>query len=128
MGTRRTVPPRPRALGTAFALAASAIALTSLTSAAPDDAAADIIVVVPGCVVDPSDIIGWWPGEDDLQAAIGPDLTGPAGFGNALFGRGFSLNGTHDLSAAGADAVSTGVTVEAWMRPTAPAEGRTPAR
>lgn len=108
-------------------MGASAIALTSLTSASPDDASADIIVVVPGCVVDPGDIVGWWPGQNDLQAAIGPDMTGPAGFGDALFGRGFSLDGTHDLSAAGADAVSTGLTVEAWMKPTAPADGRTQA-
>ena len=127
MGTRRTTPRRPRTLGTAIALAASAIAVTSLTSASPDDAAADVIVVVPGCVVDPSDIIGWWPGEDDLNAAIGPDLVGPAGFGDALFGRGFALDGSHDLSAAGADAVITGVTVETWMKPTAPADGRTQA-
>lgn len=121
---RRTATTRRQRASSAWALGALTVALTVVGGGTSEFATADVIVVIPGCVVDPSDIIGWWPGEDDLQAAIGPDLVGPAGFGNALFGRGFSLDSTHDLSAAGADVVSTGLTVETWMKPTDPASGR----
>lgn len=96
-------------------------AVVATASASTDDrVSADVITVtVPGCVIDPSDVIGWWPGQDNLIAAIGPDLTGTAGFGQALFGRGFELDGTNTVSASGLAAVSTGLTVEMWVKPVA---------
>ena len=88
------------------------------------DADADVIVVVPGCVVDPSDVIGWWPGEGDLRAAIGPDLTGPATYGAALFGTGIEFDQGTDVSVAGLDVVTTAMTLEMWFRPTGASNGR----
>ncbi len=84
-------------------------------------AAADIGVGVPGCAVDPADLLGWWTGTDNLSAAIGPDLTGSTAFGEALFGRGFDLGPTTDLEAAALGTVSTGLTVEMWLKPLDPA-------
>ncbi len=127
MGIRRTGTTRRRHANSVWALGALAVALTVVGGSAAEFATADVIVVVPGCVVDPGDVIGWWPGQDDLGAAIGPDLTGSSGFGNGLFGRGFSLTTTSDLTAVGADTASAGVTVEMWMKPTAPGSGRTQA-
>lgn len=95
-----------------------AAVLATVTASTEDRVSADpITVTVPGCVIDPSDVIGWWPGQDNLIAAIGPDLTGTVGFGQALFGRGFELDGTNNLSASGLAAVSTGLTVEMWVKP-----------
>ncbi|MEZ5248129.1 MAG: hypothetical protein R2713_02625 [Ilumatobacteraceae bacterium] len=36
----------------------------------PEPLAAD--VPTPGCVVDTDGVIGWWRGEDDLLAVVGP--------------------------------------------------------
>lgn len=77
-----------------------------------------IIVIVPGCVVDPADVIGWWRGNGDLTAAIGPDLTGTATFAPGIIGQGISLDGTEMLAVDAFPAVSTGVTVESWIKPT----------
>ena len=57
----------------------------SIASASPNRSA-QIIVTVPGCVVDPADVIGWWRGNGDLTAAIGPNLTGSANFASSIIG------------------------------------------
>lgn len=71
----------------------------------------------PGCVVDTTGILGWWRGEDDLVAEVGPDLTGASSFADGIVARGFDLSGTDDLLVDGFPAVSTGLTVEMWIRP-----------
>ena len=78
-----------------------------------------IVVIVPGCVVDPSDVLGWWRGNGDLTAAIGPDLAGSATFSSSIIGQGITLDGTQTLSVDGFPEVTNGVTVETWLRPTA---------
>jgi Tol biopolymer transport system component len=105
-------------------LGALALALCILGGRTGQSAEADIIVVVPGCVVDPADVLGWWPGEGDLTAAIGPDLTGTSGFGAGLFSGGLSLDPSSELSAAALGTVSTGLTIEMWMKPAAGTQGR----
>jgi hypothetical protein len=78
---------------------------------------AQIVVEVPGCVVDPSDVIGWWRGEDDLTAAIGPDLVGTTGFAPGLIDRGIALDGNQIISIDGFPEIQGGVTVETWIKP-----------
>lgn len=96
------------------------VGVTTITHSA----AADIGVGVPGCAVDPADLIGWWTGTDSLAASIGPDLTGTASFGAALFGRGFDLGPSTTMSTTALATVTTGLTVEMWMHPVDPAIGR----
>ena len=74
----------------------------------------------PGCVVDVADIAGWWRGEDDLTAQVGPGLGGGVPFGDGFVRRGFEFDGG---SAAGTvsieplASVTDGVTFEAWLKP-----------
>jgi len=72
-----------------------------------------------GCVVGPTDLIAWWRGENGLTAEIGPDLVGMASFTDAAIGRGLVLDEQAVLSADALATVSTGVTVDAWIKPTA---------
>lgn len=71
-----------------------------------------------GCVVDPADMIGWWRGEDDLLAEVGDDLTGTAGFADAIAGRGFDLGRSDTLTLSTLPAAADGVSVEGWIKPT----------
>jgi hypothetical protein len=74
-------------------------------------------VVTPDCIVDTTGIVGWWRGEDDLTAEIGPDLAGATGFGDGLVRRGFVFGGSDVVGVDGFPAVSTGLTVEMWIKP-----------
>ncbi|HEY4333232.1 MAG TPA: LamG domain-containing protein, partial [Ilumatobacteraceae bacterium] len=86
----------------------------------------DIITVgVPGCSVDPSDVIGWWKGEGNSIAQIGPDLTGSVGSTQGVFGQGFGFDGADLDSTTGLPAVSTGVTISMWIKPAPAGTGRT---
>ena len=97
---------------------ALAVAMIGLHVATQDRANADIITVtVPGCVVAPGDIIGWWKGENDLRASIGPDLVGNAAFTDAFFSRGLQFDGSNVVGVGGLGATTSGVTLEAWVRP-----------
>ena len=73
--------------------------------------------VGPGCAVDPSGLIGWWRGQDELAAEVGPDLTGDSGFVDARVRRGFVMRPDDALSASGLPTVGAGVSVVAWVRP-----------
>jgi hypothetical protein len=95
-----------------------ALAATTTGAASQPVNPSQIIIVIPGCIVDPSEILGWWPGEGDVTAAVGPDLGGAASFGPGLIGQGIVLDGATTLTVDGFPEVSTGVTVEAWVRPT----------
>jgi Concanavalin A-like lectin/glucanases superfamily/WD40-like Beta Propeller Repeat len=105
----------PVALASSIALLVS---VGAIDIAVRDSASADVITVtVPGCVVDPGDVLGWWPGQNDLTGAIGPDLTGTVAFADSLIGRGVLFDGTSDASTVELPAVTDGLTVEAWIKP-----------
>lgn len=71
----------------------------------------------PTCVPVPPDAIGWWPGEVDFAAAIGPDLTGLSAFSPGKVGFGFALGSVELLSAPSLAVVNDGLTLEAWVSP-----------
>ena len=75
-----------------------------------------ITVTVPPCVIDMSDVLGWWKGEDNLVGEIGPSLSGTVGFENAFVDRGMVFDGSQVVFADGFPAVSGGVTVETWFK------------
>lgn len=104
--TRRGNRRRLVGLAAVTALAAAVLVATGSPTAAA------------GCVVDTDDVIGWWPGEGDLTAQIGPDLTGSTGFVPAKVGQGMSFDGTNDVQTAVFPAVSSQVTVETWFSTT----------
>ena len=76
-----------------------------------------VVAVPPVCVAPPGGIIGWWTGDDNPSAVVGPTLVGSAAYGSGHVGSAFAFDGTSWLTAPGVATVSTGVTVEAWVRP-----------
>lgn len=80
-------------------------------------AASAIDVIVPGCVVGGSDFLGWWKGDDDLNAQIGPNLSGSVAFTDGLIGRSMNFDGTNVVSTTALPAIGTGLTIDAWVRP-----------
>ena len=94
--------------------AAITVGVTDLTEGEP---AAAIDVIVPGCVVDPADVIAWWKGEDDLVAEIGPDLVGSTGFGAGLIGRAFTPAPGDIATVTAFPQVTAGLSLDAWIRP-----------
>lgn len=91
--------------------------LSGAVGAQRNTADADVIVVVPGCAVPPSDVIGWWPLDGDLHAEIGPNLAGTFVFEPALIGDGARFSGVNTAATADLPAVSSGVSVDMWIRP-----------
>lgn len=74
------------------------------------------------CVVDTSNIIGWWKGEDNLNAEVGPDLSGTVTYEDAKVNRGMAFNGYNGTDWEYAytnnlPTVSDAVTSEAWVKP-----------
>jgi Tol biopolymer transport system component len=81
---------------------------------------AQITVTVPGCVVDPSDVVAWWPGENALTAEMGPDLAGSVPFTNGAVGRAMDFGGPTQTNLAATSGLATltdALTFEAWIRP-----------
>ncbi len=123
MGT----PPRPsrpptghRRRWLSLALAVSvASSLSVLLGGSTPPAAAEVIVVVPGCAVAPADVIGWWRGDGDLTAAIGPDASGTAAYEPGLIGGAIRFSGVNSVAVAGFPAVTDAVSVDMWIRPAA---------
>jgi hypothetical protein len=68
-------------------------------------------------VVSTYDVIGWWRGENDLTAAVGPDATGTVGYTTGRVGRAIDLGGGSLVTADALATVSTAVTAEAWVKP-----------
>jgi hypothetical protein len=64
-------------------------------------------------------VIGWWPLDGNTVAEIGPDLAGPAGYEPGLIGDAARFSGANTLVADPFPAVSTGVSVDMWIRPAA---------
>ncbi len=94
---------------------ASSAALPPLGSGAP--LAQVLAAGTGGCIVSPVDMLGWWPGENELTGAVGPALSGTAGYTDAVVGQGFVLHGGAPLTSSTLPSVSTGVSVDAWVRP-----------
>jgi hypothetical protein len=72
----------------------------------------------PCAAIPAAAMIGAWKGDGGLTAQTGPALTGTSGFATGEVGQGFALDGTSSLSAATFPVVSSGLTFEAWVRPT----------
>jgi len=72
----------------------------------------------PCASVNPTGLLARWKGEQSLAGSTGPSLTGTPTYGTAEVGKGFSFDGSASLSIGGFPAVSTAVTVEAWVKPT----------
>jgi hypothetical protein len=72
---------------------------------------------VPSCAVGTDDILGWWRGENDLTARIGPNLNGSVGFVDSIIGRGMDFTGNNTVGVDTLPAVTDQVTVEAWVKP-----------
>lgn len=75
-----------------------------------------IVVIVPGCVVNPADILGWWKG-NDTTAAIGPNLAGTIPSAPGIIGQALAFDGASVASIDTFPTVTTAVTVEAWVKP-----------
>jgi Concanavalin A-like lectin/glucanases superfamily/FG-GAP repeat len=99
-------------LGVVGAVALAMVGVT-VQVGAPRAAAA----VTPGCVVDTTGVIGWWRGQNDLTAVTGPDLVGTAQHVSGPVGAALSLDGSSIVETNALPAVSTGVTVEMWVKP-----------
>ena len=82
-----------------------------------DRADAAIIITVPGCAVDPGDVIGWWKGEDNLVAEIGPDLIGTVAYANSIIGRGMQSDGTNVVGSEVLPIVDNAVSLSMWIKP-----------
>lgn len=79
----------------------------------------DVVVTQTGgsCTAAPAGIVGWWRGADSLEGHVGPDLGGPSGFAPGIVGRGLQLGGLEGLPTVDFPLLTSGVTVEAWIRP-----------
>lgn len=97
---------------------AGVFAVVMLAVAAPATIARPAAAEPTGCVVDPAEMLGWWKGEHDLLAEVGPDLGGSADFPDAAVGAGFGLGLGDGVSVSTLPAVSDGVSLEAWIKPT----------
>jgi len=96
-----------------------AIAASGLVQSVATDTAyaGSVSVTVPGCVVHGDDLVGWWRADGDLSAAIGPDGSGSVAFARGLIGNALDFDGSSAVTAEGVTAVSSGVTVDAWVKP-----------
>ena len=70
-----------------------------------------------GCIVSPTDMLGWWRGEGDLTGSVGPSLTGSASFVPAVVGNGIVFTGAGGLVTDQLPVVDQAVSVDAWIRP-----------
>jgi hypothetical protein len=78
----------------------------------------------PPCAPVPPDVLGWWRGEDDLAAEVGPDLAGRSAFTPGRAGRGFQFDAPAPLAdlpglltVDGFPVVRDEVSVEVWIKP-----------
>ncbi len=114
VSSRSSAPRLPRRLGRSVTSVALVIAACAAVTALPGEPEA--LATPSACVLDITDVIGWWRGEDDLVGEVGPALAGTATFADALVGRGLVLDRS-DLSTTSLTPVTDAVSVEAWVRP-----------
>lgn len=66
----------------------------------------------------PACVVGFWRGEGDATATVGPDLTGTASFAPGFAGQSFDLGSGDDLQVGGGFPTLTDeVSVDMWIRP-----------
>lgn len=71
----------------------------------------------PPCVASPTGVIGWWTGEGNLTAVVGPTLVGTPAYVPGRVGNGFAFDGSTALRTATLPTVSSAVTFVAWFTP-----------
>ena len=77
------------------------------------------IGVPPSCAaIGTTGLLGAWKGDATVAALAGPALQGSSSFGVGEVGQGFLLDSASSLAVPNLPSVSSGVTVEAWLRPT----------
>jgi hypothetical protein len=76
--------------------------------------------VAPCAAVSTASLLGAWKGEGALTAQVGPALVGTTGFAPAEVGQGFAIDTTSDLSAPALPTTTSGLSFEAWVKPTSP--------
>ena len=75
--------------------------------------------VTPACAaISSTGLVAWWRGQNTMTAQTGVTLSGATSYTDARVGRGFQLGADHHLTATTLPTVSTGVTVEMWVRAT----------
>ncbi len=79
-----------------------------------------------GCLLPPTGLIGWWPGDGntfDIQLGSNGVLMNGAGFGPGLVRQAFRFDGDDDFvdvaDTPALHAIATAVTVDAWINPRA---------
>jgi FG-GAP repeat/Concanavalin A-like lectin/glucanases superfamily len=92
-----------------------AVLVAAMLSSVSADGGTVAAVIDGPCVLDTSDLLGWWRGQDDLTGEVGPDLTGSSSFGPGAVGRAMVVGPNDAIEASGLPTVSSGVSVEMWM-------------
>jgi RHS repeat-associated protein len=82
----------------------------------------------PICIVPPSGLVGWWPGDGNSNDIVGGDNGVPFGgliFAPGMVGQAFSLNGVDGATAPNSSAIdiTADLTIEAWIKPASSSRG-----
>jgi subtilisin family serine protease len=72
----------------------------------------------PCAAIPTAALLGAWKGDGAVTAQTGPALAGTSGFAAGEVGQGFAMDRTSSLSTAAVPVVSSGLTFEAWVKPT----------
>jgi hypothetical protein len=107
----------------AFTILAAIIG-TCGTSAQAQNAAAETTRCQTGCLLPPTGLLGWWPGDgnaNDIQLGSNGTLMNGATFAPGLVRQAFSFDGVSAFvdvpDTPALHAVTTAVTVDAWINP-----------
>jgi len=83
-----------------------------------------------GCLLPPTGLVGWWPGDgntNDIQLGSNGTLMNGATFAPGLVGQAFSFDGVNAFvdvpDTPALHAITTAVTVDAWINPQVPPTG-----
>src|SRR5215472_599678 len=113
----------------AFTIVAAIIA-TRGTSAQAQNAAVETTRCQTGCLLPPTGLLGWWPGDgnaNDIQLGSNGTLMNGATFAPGLVRQAFSFDGFSAFvkvpDTPALHAVTTAVTVDAWINPQPPPAG-----
>jgi hypothetical protein len=111
----------PRGLWLLSILLASSLLLLTLMARRASSTAAQ---VGPSCVVAPSGLVSWWPGDgnvNDIRGGNNGSLENGATFAPGKVGLAFSLDGLDDHVFIGnpgnLNSFPTGITLDAWINP-----------
>ena len=95
-----------------------------------DEQALTLVVETGICVAPPSGLVSWWPGDgnaNDIQGGNNGTLQGGVTFASGKVGQAFSFDGVDDFvnvpDSAALDAITSAITVDAWIKPEVPPTG-----